>query len=101
MAARTIASPELMEATAVHRLSHVLDKRRDPAAPSRSHVYDLRDQGRLEIFYVGRTGYLRESWEEIVMRIDREDREAGKAMGGPSVHARTRAKRERELAAAE
>jgi hypothetical protein len=44
---------------------------------------------------MGRNAYLAESWEEIVRRIDAEDRAAG-AAGGPRVKDRERAKRQRE-----
>jgi len=79
----------------LHRLSHVCDKKRDPAAPARSTLYDLAHAGRVTILYMGRSAYLAESWEEIVRRIDAEDRAAG-AAGGPRVKDRERAKRQRE-----
>jgi hypothetical protein len=33
---------------------------------------------------MGKNAYLTESWEEIVRRIDAEDRAAGKKVGGPT-----------------
>jgi hypothetical protein len=81
---------------ALHKLSHIVDKKRSPAVPCRSTVYDLRDAGRVEILYMGKNAYLTETWEEIVRRIDAEDRAAGKRIGGPSPKVREREKRQRE-----
>jgi hypothetical protein len=85
----------------LHKVSHICDKKRDPAGPARTTIYELRDAGRIQIYYMGKNAYLTESWEEIVLRIDAEDRAAGKKMGGPSPKALQLAKRQREAAKAQ
>jgi hypothetical protein len=62
---------------------------------SKFTFYALVKQGRVELLHLGKSAYTRESAEEIIARIDAEDRAAG-AAGGPRVKDRERAKRQRE-----
>jgi hypothetical protein len=64
----------------MHRVALILNRKIDPSAPARSVFYDLIRAGRIEILHVGRTAYCRETWAEIVERLNGEDRAAGVPM---------------------